>query len=40
MGKDLVCIVVLATLLAIPAKMLIEILKFSIAKAKYNRRGH
>lgn len=40
MGKDLVCIVVLAALLAIPAILLIDILKFSIAKAKFNRRGH
>jgi hypothetical protein len=38
MGVVLVCIVVLAVLLAIPAILLIDILKFSIAKAKFNRR--
>jgi hypothetical protein len=30
----------LVALLAIPAVLLIAILKFSIAKAKFNRRGH
>ena len=39
MGTALVCIVMLSVLLAIPAVLLIDILKFSIAKAKYNRRG-
>jgi hypothetical protein len=40
MGIVLICIVMLAALLAIPAILLIDILKFSISKAKYNRRGH
>jgi hypothetical protein len=35
----LVCIAVLAVLLAVPAVLLFDILKFSIAKAKFNRRG-
>lgn len=39
MGMDLVWIGMLAALLAIPAILLIDILKFSIAKAKFNRRG-
>ena len=39
MGMVLVWIGMLA-LLAIPAILLIDILKFSIAKAKSNRRGH
>jgi hypothetical protein len=39
MGMVVVYIVILAALLAIPAILLIDILKFSIAKAKFNRRG-
>jgi hypothetical protein len=39
MGMVLFCIVMLAVLLAIPAILLIDILKFSVAKAKFNRRG-
>ena len=40
MGMSLVWIGMLAVLLAIPTFLLISILKFSIAKAKFNRRGH
>ncbi len=39
MGKVLASIAILAVLLAIPAMLLIDILKFSIEKAKFNRRG-